>query len=61
MRGDAEEINIHGTDPLDSDSDGDGLADGEEVDGDPATNPADRDSDDDGGAPIMLYPYVSFW
>ena len=35
-----------GTDPVDSDSDGDGIDDGDEVSG--GTDPIDSDSDDDG-------------
>lgn len=37
-----------GTDPNDADSDNDGRSDGDEVNGDPATDPLDADSDDDG-------------
>ena len=37
-----------GTDPLNPDTDGDGLTDGTEVNGENATDPLDSDSDDDG-------------
>ncbi len=43
---DADETLVHGTDPLDADSDDDGLTDGEEVL--QGTNPLDPDTDDDG-------------
>ena len=41
-----DEYNIHGTDPLDPDPDGDGLNDGGEIAA--GTDPYDADSDDDG-------------
>ena len=44
---DADEINIHGTDPNDPDTDNDGLNDGDEVNIH-NTDPLDADSDDDG-------------
>lgn len=44
---DWEELNL-GTDPFSSDSDGDGLPDGVELNGDNPTDPQDADSDDDG-------------
>jgi len=44
---DGEEVNVHGTDPLDTDTDDDGLSDGDEVNVH-ATDPLDSDSDDDG-------------
>ena len=44
---DSAEVNVHGTDPLDSDSDNDGLLDGEEVNV-YLTNPLNPDSDGDG-------------
>ncbi|MCP4849672.1 MAG: hypothetical protein GY899_17180, partial [Verrucomicrobiaceae bacterium] len=51
-----DEISIHGTDPTEEDTDGDGLADGAEVaDG---TNPASSDTDGDGladGAEIATH------
>jgi hypothetical protein len=51
-----DEISIHGTDPTEKDTDGDGLADGAEVaDG---TNPASSDTDGDGladGAEIATH------
>ena len=45
---DDDEVNVHGTNPLDPDSDGDGLSDGDEVLGGSGTDPLDADSDDDG-------------
>jgi len=48
---DAEETDIHGTNPNDSDTDDDGLMDGTEVEmaqGSGCPNPLDSDSDDDG-------------
>jgi len=44
---DGDEVNVYGTDPLDSDSDDDGLTDGDEVNV-YGTDPLDSDSDDDG-------------
>ena len=44
---DDDEVDIHGTDPLDADSDDDGLTDGEEVI-DFDTDPLDEDTDNDG-------------
>jgi CSLREA domain-containing protein len=44
---DDDEVNIHGTDPLDADTDNDGLEDGAEV-LTYATDPLDPDTDDDG-------------
>jgi hypothetical protein len=38
---------VHGTDPLDADTDNDGLLDGTEVNGTNPTDPLDADSDDD--------------
>ncbi len=43
---DDDEINIYGSNPLNTDSDADGLADGDEVNT-YGTNPADADTDDD--------------
>ena len=43
---DGDEVNTHGTDPLDTDSDDDGLTDAEEITF--GTDPDDADSDDDG-------------
>lgn len=43
---DVDEDTIHGTDPLDPDTDDDGLDDGDEIDR--GTDPLDADSDDDG-------------
>lgn len=40
------EYEIHGTDPLKADTDGDGVEDGDEITG--GTDPLDRDSDGDG-------------
>jgi hypothetical protein len=40
-------VNVHGTDPLDADSDDDGLSDGDEVNVH-GTDPLDADTDDDG-------------
>lgn len=48
---DAAEIDVHGTNPNDSDTDDDGLMDGTEVEmaqGSGCPNPLDPDSDDDG-------------
>ncbi len=42
-----DEVDVHGTDPLDPDSDDDGLGDGDEVNVH-GTDPLDPDSDDDG-------------
>lgn len=42
---DADELNVHGTDPLDADSDDDDHPDGAEIAG--GTDPLDPDSDDD--------------
>jgi hypothetical protein len=42
----SDEINVHGTSPLDDDTDGDGLLDGAEVA--LGTSPTDPDEDDDG-------------
>lgn len=44
---DWEEL-ANGTNPASADSDGDGLSDGVELNGDSATDPLDADSDDDG-------------
>ena len=44
---DSDEINVHGTNPLDPDTDDDGLSDGDEVNV-YGTDPLDADSDDDG-------------
>lgn len=44
---DTEEETL-GTDPSNPDSDGDGILDGDEALGDPATDPNDRDTDQDG-------------
>ena len=47
---DGDEILVHGTDPLDNDSDDDGLTDGDEINiaTPPTTNPTTTsDSDDD--------------
>jgi hypothetical protein len=44
---DDDEINLHGTDPLDPDTDDDGLNDGDEVNVH-GTDPLDGDTDDDG-------------
>lgn len=44
---DADEVNVHGTNPLDPDTDDDGLSDGDEVNVH-GTDPLDADSDDDG-------------
>ncbi|MEX0863255.1 MAG: hypothetical protein WD269_00095, partial [Acidimicrobiia bacterium] len=41
------EVNVHGTDPLDPDTDDDGLSDGDEVNVH-GTDPLDPDTDDDG-------------
>ena len=41
-----------GTDPIDSDSDDDGINDGDEVSG--GTDPIDSDSDDDGINPMVM-------
>ncbi|HOC41877.1 MAG TPA: hypothetical protein PKJ99_02575 [Thermoanaerobaculales bacterium] len=44
---DDDEVNVHGTDPLDPDTDDDGLDDGDEVNV-YGTDPLDADTDDDG-------------
>jgi hypothetical protein len=44
---DGDEINVHGTNPLDPDTDDDGLTDGDEVNVH-GTDPLDGDTDDDG-------------
>jgi len=44
---DCDEINIHGTDPLNPDSDGDGLSDGDEINIH-GTDPLNPDTDGDG-------------
>ena len=44
---DGDEILVYGTDPLDNDSDDDGLTDGDEINI-TNTNPNDQDTDDDG-------------
>jgi len=54
-----EEYLTYHTDPLDADSDDDGLNDGAEVNRTPPTNPLDPDSDDDGlndGAEVNRTP-----
>ena len=43
---DGDEVNVHGTDPLDADTDDDGLNDGDEINVH-GTNPLDADTDDD--------------
>jgi hypothetical protein len=45
--GDGDEVNVYGTDPLNPDTDGDGLSDGDEVNV-YGTDPLNPDSDGDG-------------
>jgi len=54
---DDDEVNVHGTEPLDPDTDGDGLSDGDEVNVH-GTDPLDPDTDGDGledGAEVATY------
>lgn len=44
---DGDEVNVHGTDPLNKDTDGDGREDGDEIEIDPATDPLNPDTDGD--------------
>jgi uncharacterized protein YgiM (DUF1202 family) len=47
--GDGDEVNVHGTDPLNRDSDADGLSDGDEVTIH-STDPLNPDTDGDGSS-----------